>query len=150
MPHLELRFESRLELVSLAGAAVRAMCEVRGVDPESASAIELLAVEIATNVVEHGYQGRSGEPVQLRITFGDEQVDVEVADTGEVLPAERVANAELPEILLHATEDLPEGGFGLALVRMLADTVEVTSKEGWNVLRFTRRLKRRDAPEEQA
>lgn len=149
MPHLELRFESRLELVSLAGAAVRAMCEVRGVDPESTSAIELLAVEIATNVVEHGYQGRAGEPVQLRISFGDEQVDVEVADTGEVLPAERVANAELPEILLDATEDLPEGGFGLALVRMLADTVEVTSKEGWNVLRFTRRLKRRDeAPEE--
>jgi serine/threonine-protein kinase RsbW len=139
---LELSFESRLEQVSLAGAAIRAMCEVRGADAEAAGAVELAAVEIATNVVEHAYSGRNDGPIRIRIQFRAERVIVEVLDVGRVVSADRIAHAELPRIVPELTEELPEGGFGLALVRLLADSVEVRREKGWNVLRFTRRLVR--------
>ena len=139
---LELGLESRLELVSLAGAAVRAMCVARGADATSAVAVELSVVEIAANVVEHAYAGRQDGPIWIRLDFWPGRVVVEIADLGEGIPASQISEAKLPAIDVENVLDLPEGGFGLALVRMLVDSFEVNREKGWNVLRFTRSLAR--------
>lgn len=141
---LGMCFESRLEHVSLGGAAIRAMCVVRGANDQTAGAIELAAVEIATNVVLHAYRGRSDAPVRIRVRFLSDRIAVEISDTGESIPRERLTNAELPPIVPELPDDLPERGFGLALVRLLADTVDVRIENGWNVQCFTRRLRRAD------
>jgi serine/threonine-protein kinase RsbW len=137
---LAVSFESRLEHVSLAGAAVRAMCEARGLDSESTAAVELATVEVTTNAVEHAYHGRSDQPVKIEVAFHDDHVEVAVSDRGSPVPPERLATAELPAIEVERAEHLPEGGFGLALLRMLTDEVSATSRDGWNTLRFVRRL----------
>jgi serine/threonine-protein kinase RsbW len=136
---MEISFESRLEHVSLAGVALRAMCESRGADALTANAVELAAVEAANNVVEHAYDADCAGPVRIVVRFEEDAVDVEVADLGRGVPPEQLANAALPEIGSEL-DDLPEGGFGLALLRALTDEVATGVRDGWNILRFRRSL----------
>lgn len=143
---VQICFESRLEHIGLAGTAINAMCIARGADPETAGAVELALVEVATNTVEHAYHGVPHGLVRIRVRFADGRVDVEVSDAGDALPLERLAMAELPPINPDAVDDLPEGGFGLALVCMIADSVEASTEEGWNFFRFSRKLARRETP----
>ena len=148
--NVQICFESRLEHIGLAGTAINAMCLARGADPETAGAIELALVEVATNTVEHAYHGIAHGLVRIRVRFTDGRVDVEVSDAGDALPLERLAMAELPPINPDNVADLPEGGFGLALVCMIADSVEASTEEGWNYFRFSRKLARREPPSQEA
>lgn len=146
---VQICFESRLEHIGLAGTAINAMCQARGADTETAGAVELALVEVATNTVEHAYHGVEHGLVRIRVRFANGKVDVEVSDAGDALPLERLAMAELPPIDPDAIDTLPEGGFGLALVCMIADSVEASTEEGWNFFRFSRTLARRDPPQQE-
>jgi serine/threonine-protein kinase RsbW len=134
---MELRFESEMREVSLAGAAIHAICTASGLAADAVRAVELAVVELASNAVKHAYGGRTDGPIRVNVTVDDGTATVEVRDAGRALPPHRLADARIPEIPLDRVYDLPEGGFGLGMVRALVDAIEVTLENGWNVLRFT-------------
>ena len=98
--------------------------------------IELGIVESVNNAIEHAYGGRSGGEVEVRMTINAREVSADVIDRGSpmsVPPLERKA----PELDPADRESLPEGGFGLSIIRSVFD--EVTSVSEGNVNRLTLR-----------
>jgi serine/threonine-protein kinase RsbW len=66
------------------------------------------------------------------------RIVLEIIDEAPPMPAGIFASASPVEFDESAIHDLPEGGFGLALIKMNMDEVEYTSSGGRNHLRMTK------------
>jgi anti-sigma regulatory factor (Ser/Thr protein kinase) len=78
---------------------------------------ELAASELATNVIRHAYDSSPGE-MRGQITLRPDRIQLDLYDDGASFDP-----AELPEL----DPDQPrEGGYGLSIVRQLADRLSYT------------------------
>jgi len=84
--------------------------------------LEMVAAETLNNIVEHAYHGGSDELITVGLSVLSDTVELTVCDTagasftGPTCP-------EMPPINPESLADLPEGGFGLAIIAELADSV---------------------------
>jgi serine/threonine-protein kinase RsbW len=81
-------------------------------DPSWRAEFDTAVAEIAGNVMRHAYHGDGG-PMELRLSLRGDKVAGRFSDQGEAFTGAR-AEAEID---FDAIDDLPEGGFGLALAR---------------------------------
>jgi len=134
---VSLRIDSRLELVELVTASVRAMCVTAGL-PERAGAQVALAVDEAlNNVIRHAYRGEAGHPVDVAFTLEPGRFTVEIGDDGGAMPSGGSSTLDFdPDDLAG----LPEGGMGLHIIRGVMDEVAYRRVGGRNTLRLSRRL----------
>lgn len=93
--------------------------------PEILSKLEILLAEILNNVVEHGHDKISDGVATVSIALTKTELEITVVDEGNPMPDLRLPDGKLvggaPGQIPLA--DLPEGGFGWALIRMLADRI---------------------------
>lgn len=83
----------------------------------------LLAVgELCNNSIKHGYDGVKGQPIQISLTAGPEQLVIEVEDWGKPFDASRYQQPDL--------DAAPERGLGLFLVRSVVDQLMVDVERG--------------------
>lgn len=137
---IEFRVEAGLEQVRLLGVAVRAVAE-QFLASTRAQLIELCAVEIATNCVEHAYRGEPGHELRVCVSLVDDFVVVEVRDRGGAIPKAVLSDTRDPfDFDPLDSEALPEGGMGLALVDAMAESSEYFQDGDENVviMRFSR------------
>lgn len=96
----------------------------------------IAAVEAMNNAVEH-----SGAP-EIAVEFetsSDGTVSLTIITFGERF--DPTANiALMPEFESNDTDDLPEGGFGLAIISQMVDAVEYRYEDGKNHLTLRKRL----------
>ncbi|NTV15180.1 MAG: STAS domain-containing protein [Desulfobulbaceae bacterium] len=93
----------------------------------------LLAItEAMNNVVEHG----KASQIDVELTALPDQVVYVIRSDGQ--PFDPTQDVAMPE--MGGGEDLPEGGFGRALILELLDEVRYEFKEGKNVLRMTKKI----------
>ncbi|MCA8882923.1 MAG: ATP-binding protein [Rhodobacteraceae bacterium] len=114
--------------------AMRRKLSQAGADRDTIGTVEMVLAEILNNVVEHAYHDRAGGHILLKITCTENGIRITVADDGTPI------NGALPEgraALKDGTEldDLPEGGFGWSLIRMLVNDLQYHSGDGRNHLR---------------
>lgn len=105
--------------------------------------MELAINESFCNIVEHGYKNNSGQIIYLRAQYHQEGLWVEVSDQGECFNP-----ASIPE---PSIVDAEEGGYGLFIIRQLADKLMYLPKsapDGWNHLRIYKRYIFREDPME--
>lgn len=140
---IRLHIDSDLDKVSLVARAVRALC-CDILDEEAADAVEISLVEAINNVIKHGYEGKPGRDVGIILSLRPDHVQIEVVDHAAPMESGLLANASEDRFAFDVTdiEALPEGGMGLALIRMNMDEVEYHSNEGENRLRMVKRLSR--------
>lgn len=117
---VELDIPARAEYLALARLVVAAAADI---DPlfvaERIDALRLAVSEAATNAVE-SYHGRGdGERIIIRCNLGAEQIAVEVADQGVGFDPEDVVGLEGEPLMGR------EGGFGLRLIRSVADESQI-------------------------
>lgn len=140
---ISLSIDSDLDKVSLLARAVRALCE-DFLSADELDAVELSLVEAINNVIKHGYHGEKGKDVQVAVGLQTEQIVIDVIDHAPPM---------VPDLLDQASDDpfsfdeadlaqIPEGGMGLALIRMNMDEVEYLSNESENRLRMVKRIER--------
>ncbi len=89
-------------------------------------AVLIALAEVLNNIAEHAYGGMAG-PVTVNLRRGAGAVTVRVLDKGDTAPL--FACAEAPD-----PAHLPEGGFGLPLIRALAEGLVQQRRLGCNVL----------------
>lgn len=131
---LWLEAEPSLLGVRYLGAATRAICALV-LHEEQAAELDLALVEAATNIVKHGFCGRSDGRIRLRLDVSEERVEVELRDNGPAFDPLSVPQAAPWDADSDASFDaLPEGGFGVSLVRALADGCNYQRQDGENVL----------------
>lgn len=104
--------------------------------PELHSEVEIVLAEILNNVVEHGHARIEEGIATVSISIQETELKIEIIDRGHPMPNMRLpeenrtsqAPAQMP------LQDLPEGGFGWALIRMLAKRIGYQRIDGQNRL----------------
>ncbi len=105
----------------------------RHIGPADAGSIELVLAEILNNIVEHAYgEGRSGA-LEVVAELRPAALDCRVRDWGNPLPGHAIPLSGLPSTAV-AIGDLPEGGWGWALIREVARDLRYGREGDCNVL----------------
>ena len=106
--------------------------------------IAVAVAEVLTNIVEHGYGGRGGAPIELAWAESGTGLVVEVRDAGHPIPRDRLERAGPDTTFGFDPTDLgglPERGMGLGIVKTAFDHVAYRSERGVNTLRLGKRFR---------
>jgi serine/threonine-protein kinase RsbW len=130
---VRLTIPAKAEYITLGRLALTAIARVRPLSEETLSDLKLALTEACTNSVRHAYrEGRDGT-VEIVYQIEPDRLVVEVADDGQ--------GFEPPELAGEGNGDLSEGGLGIAIIRAVADEVEIGKREsGGSRLRFVKFL----------
>jgi serine/threonine-protein kinase RsbW len=126
---------ARPEYLLLARLALTGVARLAQADEEALADLRLAVTEAAANACRHAYEDGEGD-VTIQLTLSDDhQLEVVVEDDGPGFETEAVAE--------WRAEELGEDGMGLAIIRAIADDVEIGPREGGSGtrLRFTRSLR---------
>lgn len=95
--------------------------------------LELALAEVLNNVILHAYRGRPDAEIMLEMRHSDARIEVIVTDFGTPIP-QSLRDVPQPSRVVDATrvEDLPESGFGFAIIRACADALKYRSDAGTN------------------
>jgi serine/threonine-protein kinase RsbW len=141
---ISLMIDSDLDKVAHIASAVRGVCSSL-LSTDAADAVELSVVEAINNVIKHGYHGRPGRDVQVLVSLQADQVVIEIVDHAS--PMEPGLLDQVPDDPFAFDEsnldEVPEGGMGLALIRLNMDEVDYRSGGGENRLRMVKRIEAR-------
>lgn len=96
--------------------------------------VELVLAELMNNIVEHALAGQGDGVIELELTAFPGHAECRLRDDGAPMPAVRLPG---PEAGPGPPETLPEGGFGLPLVRRLTRDLAYARADGLNCLSFT-------------
>lgn len=135
------RFEMAVALAEIGPTVERVIDTCRSHLPDGADGVEvgdciaLALTEVLNNCVEHAYQGSGRGRVIIETELPPGAVILHVSDRGRPPPLSLVRAAPLPD-----PEDMPESGWGWALIHRLSDRVDYARRDGWNRLTLERRF----------
>jgi serine/threonine-protein kinase RsbW len=129
---VRLTIPARAEYITLCRLALTGIARVRALSEEVLADLKLALTEAASNSVRHAYGDGVGV-VEISYELLPDKLVIEVTDDGEGFDA---AEAE------GAAEELSEGGLGIAIIRAIADVVEIGAQPGGkgSRLRFEKAL----------
>ena len=131
---VRLTIPAKAEYISLSRLALAGLSRVRAFPEETLADLKLALTEACSNSVRHAYDGGEGH-VDICFELRDDRLIVEVADDGTGFePGDLNGNS--------AGEELSEGGLGIAIIRSIADEVEIGGGPGGrgSRLRFVKLL----------
>ena len=117
---VRLTIPARAEYITLCRLALTGIARVRDLPDEVLADLKLALTEAASNSVRHAYSGDDDTGVvEISYELRADRLVIEVTDEGEGFdPLE----AEGP------ADELSEGGLGIAIIRAIADEVEIGSR----------------------
>ncbi len=115
---------------------VRAEMHDHGVASALSDTTQIILAEVLNNVVEHAYGFVPGHPMVLSLRFGLDGIACEIRDEGKPMPWGGLPAGIMPMVDREKPEELPEGGFGWALVRDLTCDLRYSREQGCNRLTF--------------
>lgn len=131
--HIEL--EGTPQEVRRALLRLRAKVDETALAHLDAGTLEIVLGEVLNNVVEHALAKRTDGRIALTCDFANRCWRVVVRDNGAAMPDETLPRGNAPDVDIGLA-DLPEGGFGWSMVRMLARDIHYHRANGWNTLSF--------------
>jgi serine/threonine-protein kinase RsbW len=112
---VRLTIPARPEYITLCRLALTGIGRLRELSDELLADLKLALTEAASNSVRHAYGGEVGV-VEISYELLPDRLVIEVTDDGGGFdPLEPVG----------APDDLSEGGLGIAIIRAIADEVEI-------------------------
>jgi serine/threonine-protein kinase RsbW len=114
---IRLTIPARAEYITLCRLALTGIARVRDLSDELLADLKLAITEAASNSVRHAYTGDDqGGVVDISYELLPDRLVIEVTDQGEGFdPAEAEGRPE----------ELSEGGLGIAIIRAIADDVQI-------------------------
>ena len=113
---VRLTIPARAEYITLCRLAQTGIARVRSLSDETLADLKLAITEAASNSVRHAYAEDHAGAVEISYELLPDRLVIEVTDEGGGFePAEAGG----------APEELSEGGLGIAIIRAIADEVEI-------------------------
>jgi serine/threonine-protein kinase RsbW len=113
---VRLTIPAKPEYITLSRLALAGLSRVRAFPEDTLADLKLALTEACSNSVRHAYADDDGR-VDISFELLDDRLIVEVADDGSGFePADSDRNGD---------EELSEGGLGIAIIRSIADEVEI-------------------------
>jgi serine/threonine-protein kinase RsbW len=134
---IRLTIPAKPEYITLSRLALTGIARLRpgGLSPEVLGDLKLALTEACTNSVRHAY-GDAGGTVAITYELHHDRLVVEVVDDGHGFDPRRPAPVPADE-----SDELSEGGLGIAIIDALADELEITERaSGGSTLRFVKHL----------
>jgi len=130
-----LSFPARPEYLLLARLALTGLARLAHADEEALADLRLAVTEAAANACRHAYPGAVGDVVVQFALDADGRLEVVVEDDGPGFDDSAVKEWQ--------PDELGEDGMGLAIIRAVADEVEIGTRASGSGtrLRFTRSLR---------
>jgi serine/threonine-protein kinase RsbW len=130
---VRLTIPAKAEYITLSRLALSGLSRVRSFPGDTLADLKLALTEACSNSVRHAYDGGEGH-VEISFVLHDDRLVVEVADDGTGFEPDGAERAE--------DEELTEGGLGIAIIRSIADEVEIGGGPDGrgSRLRFVKRL----------
>jgi serine/threonine-protein kinase RsbW len=116
---VRLTFPARPEYITLCRLALTGISRLRPVSEEVLADLKLALTEAASNSVRHAYRDGGNGVVEIVYELHPDRLVIEVTDEGKGFE---------PTTAGAAPESLSEGGLGLAIIRAIADEVEIGSR----------------------
>ena len=130
---VRLSIPAKPEYISLGRLALTGLSRLRAFPDDVLADLKLALTEACTNSVRHAYDGGEGM-VEILYELHDDRLVVEVMDTGEGFEPEDAVAAD-------DSDELVEGGLGIAIIQALADEFELARPNGGGSrLRFVKLL----------
>ncbi|GEM_PF-1988250 len=126
---LQLTFEPTFSNIDMARAAVRGVCSDYFQLIDSAASIMefcLMVTELMNNAVEHS----KPQLIKVEIVLSDHEAVFRLISEGAGFDPTQIVAMPGPE----QDQELPEGGYGLAIIQKLADGMEYERRENWNIV----------------
>jgi serine/threonine-protein kinase RsbW len=113
---VRLTIPAKAEYITLSRLALAGLSRVRSLPDETLADLKLALTEACSNSVRHAYGDAEGH-VAISFELRDDRLIVEVADDCSGFEHE-------PEST-NGDDELSEGGLGIAIIRSIADEVEI-------------------------
>jgi serine/threonine-protein kinase RsbW len=133
---LTVRVESTPGGITRVVDAFESFGAAHGLEPSAVWPFQVALDEILSNIVGHGYAGRTDGVIDTTFALADGVLQVTVEDEA---PAHNPLAVSAPDTSSPLEEREP-GGLGVHFVRTLMDRVEYTRRENRNSLVFVRRV----------
>ena len=114
---VRLTIPAKPEYVTLSRLALTGLSRVRPLAPDTLADLKLALTEACSNSVRHAYGDAEGH-VEISFELGADRLVIEVTDDGTGFVADDPAAAV-------DGDELTEGGLGIAIIRAIADEVEI-------------------------
>jgi len=115
---VRLTIPAKPEYITLSRLALSGLSRVRPLAEETLADLKLALTEACSNSVRHAYDEKGGH-VSISFELRDDRLIVEVVDDGTGFEPEAAA------VNGDDTAELSEGGLGIAIIRSIADEVEI-------------------------
>lgn len=131
---VRLRIPAKPEYIALGRLALTGLAQARDLDSDTIGDLKLALTEAVSNSVRHAYGEDGDGQVEIRYELRADRIVVEVTDDG--------AGFDPEETPSFNGDELSEGGLGIAIIRTIADEVEIESQPGMrgSRLRFVKNL----------
>jgi len=117
---IEVNLANQLGYERVAMACSASFAQMMGLPPERIEDLKTMVSEAAINAMEHGNKGRPDARVTVSLNCRDNTINVTVSDEGD-----GITNFPPKPDIEKIIEDLESpAGFGLFLIKQLADQVE--------------------------
>jgi serine/threonine-protein kinase RsbW len=130
---VRLTIPARAEYITLCRLALTGIGRLRELSDELLADLKLALTEAASNSVRHAYGDQDPGVVEISYELFSDRLVIEVIDEGEGFD---------PVAAQVTGDELSEGGLGIAIIRAIADEVEIGAQpggKGWR-LRFEKAL----------
>jgi serine/threonine-protein kinase RsbW len=130
---VRLTIPARAEYITLCRLALTGIARLRELSDELLADLKLALTEATSNSVRHAYGDEVVGVVEISYELFPDRLVIEVTDEGEGFD---LAKAE------GHPDELAEGGLGIAIIRAIADEVEIGAQPGGkgSRLRFAKAL----------
>jgi serine/threonine-protein kinase RsbW len=130
---VRLTIPARAEYITLCRLALTGIGRLRELSDELLADLKLALTEAASNSVRHAYGDQDPGVVEISYELFSDRLVIEVTDEGEGFD---------PVAAEVTGDELSEGGLGIAIIRAIADEVEIGVRPGGkgSRLRFAKAL----------
>jgi len=140
---LTLRVRNDTAELARVAAALEAFAAEHGLGDKDVFDVTLALDEVLTNVIWYAFDGGAEQWIDVRVTLGDLDLEVEVRDGGRAFDPLSVPAVDLA--LERPAEEREIGGLGMHLVRHAMHALEYRREDDRNVLTMRRRVSREEA-----
>jgi serine/threonine-protein kinase RsbW len=136
MKKISLNIESNPDTVNLADECIKALCFLTTLPPVEINGVRQAVKEALNNVIIHSYQGQYNCLIDLIVSFQDDHLVISIKDSGigmdpKLLEMDRSAVVDIDPSNI---EQIPNGGWGLYLIKELMDSISYHTEAGIHTL----------------
>jgi serine/threonine-protein kinase RsbW len=136
MKKISLNIDSNPDTLDLADECIRALCLLTPLSAVEVNGVRQAVKEALNNVIIHSYQGQYNCLIDLIVSLQDDDLVISIKDTGigmdpKLLEMDRSAVVDVDP---SDIENIPNGGWGLYLIKELMDSISYRTEAGIHTL----------------